>query len=54
MAKQKKLQAHPQTRTPGQLEVSLAAEELSAAVEEFDRRAESWARIPETRQVART
>ena len=34
--------------------IAQASDELSAALREFDERAETWARIPEPQQVVRT
>jgi len=34
--------------------IARASDELSAALKEFDERAETWARIPEVERVVRT
>ena len=51
MFKRKK---NPETEDQEQGGIAQASDELSAALREFDERAEAWARIPEVQQVVRT
>jgi hypothetical protein len=43
-----------ETENPELGGIAQASDELSAALREFDERAETWARIPQVQQVVRT
>jgi hypothetical protein len=43
-----------ETESPELGGIAQASDELSAALKEFDERAETWARVPKVDQVART
>jgi hypothetical protein len=43
-----------ETENPELGGIARASDELSAALREFDERAEAWARIPEVQQVVRS
>jgi hypothetical protein len=43
-----------ETENPELGGIAQASDELSAALREFDERAQSWARIPEVHQVVRS
>jgi len=49
-----KRNASSETENPEPGGITQASDDLSAALKEFDQRAETWARIPEVHQVVRT